>query len=518
MEEKIDILVVGNGFDLALGYKTRYTDFLDFMLVFEGKDEDRLLLKIIATVHTNVILILNNKFQLGLQMYDSKEELGEFFYQEILSYLIEETKQVQESQVVSFFKNQFDDIFFDTVNKKQLAIKTIDYLQELMVARGNEVLQSDVEKKILSDIETVMQELLENDVLNLKDEYLEYLKKIYNFSSKYRSNAIVSYFINCHLGNKGKIGPNWVDFEEEIFRVIHNGTDEEKVIFENNRDEFNEFKKCFTEYLMYVTDDRTVGNQNQLPSLIKNSNISEVITFNYTKSYKNVIKYNNLQHIHGEIDKYKTNIVLGVDNIEYGNDSILGLSKSLYLTKTAQSIPYKDYARIEELDFTRITNRCIFSQQEYMPDEQNNVDGEMLMEFPGEYKEYEIYKKDISYFHNEQKKAKELMKVDYKISFCKRLVIVFYGFSFGYADKSKVIQILYPFFEFPEYLAEGSKIVIYAYNYNAAEDIWINIEKIFKSENKRIRREYFEIIIPDVFDAVEEKEYVWLRNENVIYN
>jgi hypothetical protein len=165
------LFLIGNGFDLAHGLKTKYSDFILWYLnktirKFKASDSD--------------------KFSDSLVIFDSKyEKISEF----------DSLESVKQFLKRSNFKITFRNTYTETLFNKFIDLKWVDieyeYYQKLIeIYNNNEkyknVSNYDFEKKINELNECFAQ---------IKIELLEYLKTI-NISSEYKSEKIENHLKN----------------------------------------------------------------------------------------------------------------------------------------------------------------------------------------------------------------------------------------------------------------------------------------------------------------------------------
>lgn len=258
----MNILVIGNGFDLAHGLPTKYTDFLDWISIVRkienlNKECDR---------HIIVNEIFNNGFR-----YKSgiKKLIIKFIRDENKEELKEITDLCNDNVWIDYF---FNDLLIES--------DWIDFENEI-----SRVIQS-VDKENMS---------LKKHIAKLKNKYMDeifhsdkYLKDEWKcIRSKNKFTTIDS-----------KITPTF----EEIIKVL--------------KIDLLKFIRLFEIYVSYVMQERII---KQSPDII-NICADKIISFNYTSTFENLYGKGekvDYDYIHGKADINNTletnNMVLGID-------------------------------------------------------------------------------------------------------------------------------------------------------------------------------------------------------------
>lgn len=272
------ILILGNGFDLAHGLPTRYSDFLDFatralaIYSFNGTSQRYLMHQ--------------------LDTWDTKSDSAKNTLSEMLKDLFE--KRSEE-------KNPTNDL-----------------------------------------LGTYTQQVHVNDRLDMFNEYLKdniwylYISKLYDDSQMRGENWIdfeseISYIIQMldekhtsliqsfyELYNKlDHIHDNSMEKFNLFYLVYNNYTDNRPTIRQLRAQLYGDLEKMIWAFEIYLTDfvekiSPPLGSIDEIEKL----NPDYVISFNYTKTYEKIYK-GQVCHIHGvcEVgrDKEKNNMVLGID-------------------------------------------------------------------------------------------------------------------------------------------------------------------------------------------------------------
>lgn len=266
-KELMNILIIGNGFDLEHGLPTRYWDFLSFcnyILKNKGGDVKD---SIFNGLHTSIQEyiqknIINNSDDENEMIYEVKEIIRKNIW---IKYFINNEECNNKGWID--FENEISEV-----------IKSLDYLKKYLKRRNK-----SSEAIVVDD----------REMYNKAYEFLE------SIIPKLR-NRIHGYFED----------PN--DFYGEISKEI---------IDELGKD-LNSLIRCLEIYLEECVEKIDIDNIS--PDISSISRVDKILSFNYTSTFKRVYKFNNceIDYIHGSLDISKdvtqNNMVLGID--EYLNE------------------------------------------------------------------------------------------------------------------------------------------------------------------------------------------------------
>ena len=361
-EKDKKILIIGNGFDLAHGLPTKYTDFLEFCkcveLIFDEK-------------------IDINKFNHELEKWNPKPKTKEEYITTI-EQNIEEIKNNNKNDEEYIIELILQNIKEYKENTKKEAHKKDS-------EEDNKENNFDSKQKNIENTEIIKNKLLnffENRKEIDKQQNNEINSKIYEIHDLIKENFWYHYLVKTYRQNRIK-NNDWVDFESEIKHVI------KKIDEESENNLLTKFQKLFPkiqkkdpkikniyfdreleniniENTTVIKDCKTVGDfrkksyealleltralelyfavfienkeiiNNQIKLQIDNSKdncddkkddfdfpiANYIINFNYTNTYE---RYSNNQdnnekicYIHGKCDSKhnikENNMVLGIDN------------------------------------------------------------------------------------------------------------------------------------------------------------------------------------------------------------
>lgn len=261
----MNILVVGNGFDLAHGLPTRYWDFMEFVLVFKYLERNTR-----EKVKNHPVFCKLNE---NIKEYLLSDEIINFSnHTEILK---EFDKLVNNNIFIEYFGGRVDlqnKGWIDFEFEISEIIKSLDYLLELI---------NDKHRMGKVNIDNALR-------YNIADEFLDKMKNknIKDNNDKFHAS----------------------DFYRE----------DAKAIIDELYNELNNLIRCLEIYLgEFVGKVKVEKRLSDIESIPK---IDKVISFNYTNTYERIYDNNrncNYDYVHGNIDvnrdKIDNNMVLGID-------------------------------------------------------------------------------------------------------------------------------------------------------------------------------------------------------------
>lgn len=284
------VLILGNGFDLAHGLPTRYSDFLDFC---EKASK-------IYTFNKNSCL--NDYDRCNLKDWKINE-----YIKEVLRNAFESRKHNKDRS--SFYYE------FITDNKK---------LNELCGYIKENIWYDYFSNKTLYNC-------LGRNWVDFESEIKLCIKYI-DENSKYLSRSITNLFEKSTLiGNANEAGVRYAAFKSAVLHNHHNHKDIKiKDVFDLRKALYEDLKKLIKAleiYLLFVEvipinvkSNDIITNYKKTVLKEKNSdtifcyNFDYVINFNYTHIYKNVYNMSDeVFYIHGETNHDYNNMVLGFD-------------------------------------------------------------------------------------------------------------------------------------------------------------------------------------------------------------
>lgn len=277
----MNILVIGNGFDLAHGLPTRYTDFLDFIKSFIDcykKAQNNQIDWVYYDTHKESNAFLKKWFS-SFYENDNGQSKAE---KEATVKIIEELKENIESNIwIEYF------------------LQNPMYQKENWIDFENEI--SKVIQSLDNDIHRLGADYsLDDKVKKLSNDFLleKYSKYIWVATSGDES-------VDCHN--------NEITFKEIRDRILN---------------DLNKLIRALEIYLtVYVNevqyneespDIKAVFEKKDEQGNIKAFIDTKILSFNYTTTFKRIYKHNfDIDYIHGKADINNTietnNMVLGID-------------------------------------------------------------------------------------------------------------------------------------------------------------------------------------------------------------
>ena len=263
------ILIMGNGFDIAMGRKTKYTDFIEFeKQLFSNPDEE-----LLEFLKAKNISIEKYKDNLYLKFINENEETLGINWSNIeliISRLLD---------AIVYFKNNSDVLFesiyyFDTYKFDKVLLDRSNYIAKYYVVKvivGNfgqiefdnkekELLIEELDKFFLNQLDLLI-ELLEI--------YLSYLDYIDFDIQKFEANSTALDAIS-DLSNSSVLNFNYTNTSGYLF-----GTSEEKTHFIHGRIDLDRTFNRINTMVFGIEDKENNVNSDLIP---------------YQKYYQRVVK------------------------------------------------------------------------------------------------------------------------------------------------------------------------------------------------------------------------------------
>ncbi len=256
----MNILVLGNGFDLAHGLPTRYIDFVKFLKYFSFEYNEQ---------EWNTESEFYNKLDEKVKELISDKNKGKFNPNDDIWKKFKE--EVRKNVWVNFFINKINDIneddgWIDCEKEIAEIIKAVDYKIKTVRYKNS---RGEIEKKVIN--------------------------KIKDFKARE--------FIELYKIKVDSKGDNY-----------WKGKGHGKFI-KNLQNALDGFIWCLKVYLIYIIDKIEVTSKNR--DIVKISeNIDAVLSFNYTDTYRKIYSDKvKCDFIHGQADENNkdNSMVLGID-------------------------------------------------------------------------------------------------------------------------------------------------------------------------------------------------------------
>ncbi|WP_418619703.1 bacteriophage abortive infection AbiH family protein [Ruminococcus sp.] len=297
----MNILIIGNGFDLAHKLPTKYTDFLDFL---------------------ENVRILKEEMPQNLEQLSDKidENLRQYLFNSNSSRLDINSKH--QNHITEMYELSKDNLWITWFNQERKLNKTlgkywIDFEAEI--------------SKVIQKIESTLLEL--SPIEECIDNYNELRFEL----NKY---PIFNLFINkiYDIDKSDEINM------ERITEKLHN--------------DLNKLIRCFEIYLEDFVKNIDIS---QLSLDIYNLNVDKILTFNYTNTYQKLYYTDvDCDHIHGKADINNNiesdNMVLGIDDYlnedeKFTNTNFIEFKKYYQRLIKGTNCDYKKW--IDEINQTK---------------------------------------------------------------------------------------------------------------------------------------------------------------------
>ena len=266
-----NILVIGNGFDIAHGLPTKYSHFLLFS-------------KLINDCYKYRDSSCEIKERLRLFEIDNKDMVGKI-------YIPVERLLKDKIDIVEYFNN----LLYDKGGNLWL-----DYFMYYM-KRQKEIYNTDY---FWVDIEEAISQVIYK-LTNMSS------KEWFDFFNSKNKLAIISIILNFNR----KYDTNVNNADEEVYNYRIEGS---KINYYNRLyTDFNNFIEAFE---IYLSEFIVWENIKPIDNLFNNLRFGNIVNFNYTDTYSKLYgTVNNIDFIHGacrsyaELNNRSSNIVLGID-------------------------------------------------------------------------------------------------------------------------------------------------------------------------------------------------------------
>lgn len=297
----MNILIIGNGFDLAHKLPTKYTDFLDFL---------------------ENVRILKEEMPQNLEQLSDKidENLRQYLFNSNSSRLDINSKH--QNYITEMYELSKDNLWITWFNQERKLNKTlgkywIDFEAEI--------------SKVIQKIESTLLEL--SPIEECIDNYNELRFEL----NKY---PIFNLFIN------------------KIYDIDKSDEINMERITEKSHNDLNKLIRCFEIYLEDFVKNIDIS---QLSLDIYNLNVDKILTFNYTNTYQKLYYTDvDCDHIHGKADINNNiesdNMVLGIDDYlnedeKFTNTNFIEFKKYYQRLIKGTNCDYKKW--IDEINQTK---------------------------------------------------------------------------------------------------------------------------------------------------------------------
>lgn len=348
----MNILIVGNGFDLSHYLPTKYDHFMDVMKAIEEKDTGQKINDLSVHSVEGWVKEIDKIFETRKDQTEANYAMNfdELFSRTRESYFIEKTKEFYLTEQISlaskdvlklqyrlklncwykYFKQHVNDVktWIDFEQKIEgalaLAFKFIKKIHLKFEKYGK------IDKTIRSLTKTNSDK--EDEKIYISELDMDLLIKLELFTVNNAYGAVIeSGFGNMSDIRKGFINDNWLHVKE---KSEYGFSSEKYISFLNGQ--LEEFIEIFNIYLELIISPL-------MPSLNLDINSEDwiypdkIYSFNYTNTYQRIHDSLEVEYLHGSHGEHQ-NIVLGVSDLE---DASLKKIKAYGFTKYHQKL-FKD--------------------------------------------------------------------------------------------------------------------------------------------------------------------------------
>ena len=459
----MNILIVGNGFDLSHYLPTKYDHFMDVMSAIEGKNTGGLPKNLEEMKIDEWLNLIDKTFQKreGMEQPPHHMNFDELFSKTRDPNFIEKTKEfyLTDSILLSaqdVIKAQYRlslNCWYQYFKNHVEEIKTwIDFEQKIesalaLVCRFIRKIDSKFEK--YGKFEPTLKFLTKTN--SEKDDNLFYISEL-DFKLLVKLKLCME---NNDFGKtknygglgampdnrKGFISNNWFHAQE---KVDYGFSAEKYISFLNSQ--LEEFIEIFNLYLNLIVDKLKTKNSFIIDS--ENWQKPEkIFSFNYTSTYQQIHVAVAVEYLHGSHGE-KQNIVLGIDELK---DESLKKLKAFGFTKYHQKL-FKDTDYL----FLDIYKNKIKMDKQKVIDLKDQLKGEIR----SEYRNY--LNQDID--------NKENSKLNLKIAI--------WGHSLDVSDKDYIVDL----FSLNDGMDRNVSITVYYFDKNAKFSLLNNLLSILDKD------------------------------------
>lgn len=293
---KMNLLIIGNGFDLTHGLATRYTDFLEYCRDY---DED------------NPISISN--------------ELNEEFISLVkdnvwLTYFLNSTSDLDNTKTWVDFEKEIAEVIRNidqanpTIEHTQFFNAPSEITLELSPDRNSEIAEKFISPFCTYDKETGKFVITKNSITDLAslinflhDQLRHFTRAFEIYCHKINETPIAESIITSERKEQLEKAKNEADWYNQQARNASGyiGRKDDVAKFEKSRDDFSKI------YASLSSEIRTID-------YLSMSKFDCILSFNYTNTYERLYGNDKTQYcyIHGkaQINKNKTNMIFGIDD------------------------------------------------------------------------------------------------------------------------------------------------------------------------------------------------------------
>lgn len=331
-----ELVIIGNGFDLSCGLKSRYSDF--FSVRYSGFDRN--------TFRENFfkITLLRNKLNeiSNIINVDSQKLLNLQSGSSLSSMVEEYTSQIPEVELeIQKNKKELDDMKRDlhsSINQ-MIFSEELTFWDYVFMFKSNvnneDILWCNIEAEILS----VLNDLLVSFQDISANESLDYLL--------YRNHLSILLFVYLKSNKFSSVFDDKIECETLLLKYECSNLYEFLLI------ELNNFEAGFNSYIIgnIVQNEQNYADKaNRLFRSIFSQNTEVyLLNFNYTDPLTYLNKHNvyHANNVHGDI--YSSEVIFGIDGFSELDDNLKIFTK----TNRVISMPHKENESIPVKEITK---------------------------------------------------------------------------------------------------------------------------------------------------------------------
>lgn len=283
------ILILGNGFDLAHGLPTRYSDFLEYSMCLKN------LFYFQASIDNYRRDNLDkwvNKEREDSPLYNAIELLKK----QLIELYSKKKENIARNKAAVF--GTFNDLYVNRINKNIWFNYLYRIYQENMVKGNNWV---DFESEIALIISYI-----DNVTVNIEDSFHKVLKTTNKGYKTQDEQKIDKFIANCS------------NLIEDL-----NGTGTHYSINQLRDRLYDDLQNLTEAFEIYLTIVVSKLSLNNVIDSIKEIKPDYVLNFNYTLTYEKLYNIGEVCHIHGKCRKVENDFFVGENEMVLGIDEYL---------------------------------------------------------------------------------------------------------------------------------------------------------------------------------------------------
>lgn len=454
----MNILIVGNGFDLSHYLPTKYDHFMDVMKAIEFKNTGEKVSDLSIHTVSEWMRLLEQMFEKrkGLEQSNYDMDFNELFSCIRDKWFIEKTKE--------FYLTEQVRISSKDVLKLQYRLELNDWYQYFKNHVEEIKTWIDFEQKIEEVLGVLASCIVEIEKIKSPKEFFKYFQydkkeenqiieknfKILSFSKFIKSESYQYKLPSVYIDSKPSFKEKNRDNLNPIF--CHGGS------LENGFNpsgflnylylQLEEFIDIFNLYLDLIVNEFRPQVQLQIDAH-EWSYPDLIFSFNYTNTYARIHDSVKIEYLHGSHGEYQ-NIILGIADLEHEN---LKMLKAYGFTKYHQKL-LKD---TEYLFLDEFKNKISIHK-----------------------KKIEYFEKDFGYMDAKERKfeRQNLMENESKLD----LNIYIWGHSLDVSDKDYIIDI----FSLNDEIDRNVKVIVYYFDKNAKFSLLNNLLAILGKDKVEV--------------------------------